>query len=247
MTWLIEVKWREKTWARDDTQFSIFLFIIRVFINGFCLEHIHVDCFCYIRMCNKLLVKSKFFFLVSKRLLAICRIKDKRLDGSPGVLCTSLYRMSSGKSIAGSCANSSTPRGLKDDVFVCVCVCVCVCVLSCGAWHSDLSPWGRTYPLKRSVCSSSLQIHLSPGSSFSTSFPLPRQISHLPFLFLSYSSHRVRAQLPVVSDSLPLFGACQAPRSMEFFRQAYWRGLLFPTPTLHKEMKRQDKTFQGEK
>ena len=124
MTWLFEVKWREKTWARDDTQFSIFLFIICVFINGFCLEHIHADCFCYIRMCNKLLVKSKFFFLVSKRLLAICRIKDKRLDGSPGVLCTSLYRMSSGKSIAGSCANSSTPRGLKDDVFVCVCVCV---------------------------------------------------------------------------------------------------------------------------
>ena len=194
-------------------------------------------------MCNKLLVKSKFLFLVSKRLLAICRIKDKRLDGSPGVLCTSLYSMSSGKSIAGSCANSSTPRGLKDDVFVSV----CVFFLSCGARHSDLSPWGKTYPLKRSVCSSSLQIHLSPGSSFSTSFPLPRQLSHLPFLFLSYSSHRVRAQLPVVSDSLQLFGTRQAPLSMEFFRQAYWSGLLFPTPTLHKETKRQDKTFQGEK
>ena len=130
-------------------------------------------CFCFIRMCNKLLGKSKFFFLVSKRMLAICWMKDKSLDGSPGVLCTSLYRMSSRKSIAGSCANSSTPWGLKDSFFVCVSF-FFFFFKSCVARHSDLSPEGRTYPLKRSGCSSFLQIHLSPGSSFSTSFPLPR-------------------------------------------------------------------------
>ena len=35
----------------------------------------------------------------------------------------------------------------------------------------------------------------------------------------------------VVSDSVtPWTVACQAPLSVEFFRQEYWRGLPFPSP-----------------
>ena len=35
---------------------------------------------------------------------------------------------------------------------------------------------------------------------------------------------------PIVSDSLQPHRTCQAPLSMEFSRQEYWNGLLFPSP-----------------
>ena len=47
----------------------------------------------------------------------------------------------------------------------------------------------------------------------------------------------------VVSDSLwphRLYGACQAPLSMGFFRQEYWSGLPFPSPFDHFKFKLYD-------
>ena len=72
-----------------------------------------------------------------------------------------------------------------------------------GTWQAPLHrvTQSRTQPKQLSLCT-----HLSLRSTGSVS-------------------------CPVVSNSVTLWTvACSAPLSMEFTRQAYWNGLLFPTP-----------------
>ena len=59
-------------------------------------------------------------------------------------------------------------------------------------------------------------------------FLLIRQPSIFLYYLLCFKGCWFSCQ--VVSDSLRPHGACQAPLSMKFSRQKYWRGLPFPSP-----------------
>lgn len=129
-------------------------------------------CFCYIRMCNRILGSSNIWLLMLVRMLAVCWMESKIWVGSPAVLCTSLHRMRCGKEEAWQCPVliQSTPGSWKDGGFFLVCS-------SCGSGHPDLSTWGKDQaPLQKSGC---FDVHLSSGASFSTPFILPRQLHSL--------------------------------------------------------------------